>query len=96
MVQTAAMYPQCLGEYIRTHSAPKKVFCDNAKAETSDATKRFTRTSALQMEIQSHTNQNQNAAEREIQDLKKAMMLLMNITNTPKICGLFALNMSAL
>jgi hypothetical protein len=35
------------------------------------------------MVIRNRTTKNQNAAEREIQDVKKEMELLMNITNTP-------------
>jgi hypothetical protein len=39
IVQTNAAYPKCLGEYIHTHGAPNKMFCDNSKAEVSDVVK---------------------------------------------------------
>jgi hypothetical protein len=83
MVQTDAMYPQCLAEYIRTHGAPKKMYCDNAKAETSEAAKELYRNFGVDDGNSEPYYQNQNAAEREIQDLKSEMAQLMNVTNTP-------------
>jgi hypothetical protein len=83
MVQTNKAYPICLGEYIHMHGAPKKMFCDNAKAETSEAAKEIYRNFGIADGNSQPYYQNQNAAEREIQDVKKEMELLMNITNTP-------------
>jgi hypothetical protein len=83
MVQTDAAYPRCLGEYIRSHGAPKKMFCNNAKAETSEATKEIYRNYGISDANSEPYYQNQNAAEREIQDVKKDVEQLMNITSTP-------------
>jgi hypothetical protein len=83
MVQTDKAYPICLGEYIRTHGAPKKMFCDNAKAETLEAAKEIYCNFGIADRNSEPYYQNQNAAEREIKDVKKEMELLMNITNTP-------------
>jgi hypothetical protein len=82
MVKTNKAYPICLGEYICTHGAPKKMFCDNAKAETSEAAKEIYCNFGIADGNSELYYQNQNAAEREIQDVKTEMELLMNINNT--------------
>jgi hypothetical protein len=76
MVKTDKAYPICLEEYIRTHGAPKR-------AETSEAAKEIYHNFGIADSNSEPYYQNQNAAEREIQDVKKEMELLMNITNTP-------------
>jgi hypothetical protein len=83
MVQTDAAYPRCLGEYIRSHGAPKKMFCDDTKAKTLEATKEIYQNFGIANANSEPYYQNQNAAEQEIQDVKKEIELLMNRTYTP-------------
>jgi hypothetical protein len=60
------------------------MFWDNAKAEASEATKEIYQNFGIVDGNSEPYYQNQNAAKQEIQDLKKEMTLLMNITNTLK------------
>jgi hypothetical protein len=82
-LKTNGEYPRCLGKYIRTHGAAKKMFCDNAKAQTSEEVKQLYRNFGIDDGNSEPHYQNQNHAEREIQDVKKALIHLMNVTNTP-------------
>jgi hypothetical protein len=82
-VQTDSDYPTVLGNYIRTHGAPKKVFSDNAKAELSAKAKAIYRNFGIADTSSEPHYQNQNAAEREIGDVKKDIEHVLNITNTP-------------
>jgi hypothetical protein len=82
-VKTDGEFPRCLGEYTRTHGAANKMFCDNAKAQTSEEVKEFYRNFAIKDGNSEPHYQNQNHAEREIQDVKKEVVHLMNITHTP-------------
>jgi hypothetical protein len=84
-VQTDGDYPKVLGEYIRTHGAPKKIFSDNAKAQTSAKAKEIYRNFGISDGSTEPHYQNQNAAEREIQDVKKDVEMILNITNTPYV-----------
>jgi Reverse transcriptase (RNA-dependent DNA polymerase) len=65
------------------HGAPQKLFSDNAKAEMSNKTKAILRNFGITDGSSEPHYQNQNAAEREIQDVKKDAELVMNVTNTP-------------
>jgi hypothetical protein len=82
-VQTDGAFPTVLGEYIRTHGARNKLFSDNAKAQQSAKVKEILRNFAIANASSEPHYQNQNAAEREIQDVKKDMEMVMNLTNTP-------------
>jgi hypothetical protein len=82
-VRTDSDFPAVLGEYIRTHGAPTKLFSDNAKAQQSAKVKEILRNFAIADASSEPHYQNQNAAEREIQDVKKDMENVMNLTNTP-------------
>jgi hypothetical protein len=89
LVKTDGEFPRCLGEYTRTHGAAKKMFCDNAKAQNSEEVKEFYRNFGIEDGNSEPYYQNQNHAEREIQDVKKEVAHLMNVTNTP--VGMWAL-----
>jgi hypothetical protein len=82
-VQTDGDYPKVIREYIRAHGAPKKVFSDNAKAQISAKAKEIYRNFGISDGSSEPHYQNQNAAEREIQDVKKDVTMILNITNTP-------------
>jgi hypothetical protein len=82
-VQTDGAFPAILGEYIRTHGTPNKLFSDNAKAQQSAKVKEILRNFAVANASLEPHYQNQNATEREIQDVKKDMEMVMNLTNTP-------------
>jgi hypothetical protein len=82
-VQTDGDFPKTLEDYIRMHGAPAKLYSDNAKAELSNKTKAILRNFGIADASSEPHYQNQNAAEREIQDVKKDIELLMNLTNTP-------------
>jgi hypothetical protein len=82
-VRTDGDFPAVLGEYIRTHDAPRRLFSDNAKAQQSAKVKAILRNFANADASSEPHYQNQNAAEREIQDVKKDMEMVMNVTNTP-------------
>jgi hypothetical protein len=70
-----------LGEYIRTHGAPNKLFSDNAKAQQSAKVKEILQNFAVDDASSEPHYQNQNAAERKIQDVKKDMEMVMNLTH---------------
>jgi hypothetical protein len=82
-VKTDGDYPQVLEDYIRTHGAPKKIFSDNAKAQQSVKAKAVYRNFGITDGSSDPHYQNQNSAEREIQDVKKDVEAVLNITNTP-------------
>jgi hypothetical protein len=63
--------------------APNKLFSDNAKAQQSAKVKEILRNFAVADASSEPHYQNQNAAEREIQDVKKDMEMVMNLINTP-------------
>jgi hypothetical protein len=54
-VQTDGEFPAALGEYIRTHGAPNKLFSDNAKAQHSAKVKEILRNLRLPMPVRSPT-----------------------------------------
>jgi hypothetical protein len=82
-VQTDGDYPKVLGDYIRMHGAPKKVFSDNAKFQISAKAKEIYCNFGIADGSTEPHYQNQNAAEREIQVVKKDVAMILNITNTP-------------
>lgn len=82
-IQKESQFPNVLQDYVRTKGAPKKLFTDNAKTELSKAAKAVLRAFGIDDASSEPYYQNQNAAEREIQDVVKDMELVMNVTNTP-------------
>jgi hypothetical protein len=90
-VKTDGAFPETLEEYICMHGAPQKLFSDNAKAKTSNRTKAILRNFGIADGSSEPYYQNQNAAEREIQDVKNDIEKVMNITNCPDdMCPLCA------
>jgi hypothetical protein len=82
-VKTDGAFPETLEEYICMHGAPQKLFSNNAKAKTSNRTKAILRNFGIADGSSEPYYQNQNAAEREIQDVKNDIEKVMNITNFP-------------
>jgi hypothetical protein len=82
-VQTDGDYPKILGDYICMHGAPKKIFSDNTKAKTSAKARDIYHNFGISDGSSEPHYQNQNAAEQEIQDIKKDVEMILNITNTP-------------
>ena len=74
---------ETLQDFIRKWGAPAGLFSDNAKSETSHAVKNILRLYNI-YDLQSEPHyQNQNYAERRIQELKQTTNVLMDRTNTP-------------
>jgi hypothetical protein len=82
-IQTDGSFPDVLEDYICTHGAPLKLFTDNARAELSTQTRSILCNYGISDGSSEPHYQNQNAAEREIQDVKKDVAMVMNLTNTP-------------
>jgi hypothetical protein len=82
-IQKESQFPDVLQDYVRSHGAPKKLYTDNAKAELSKDAHAVLRNFGIDDASSEPYYKNQNAAEREIQDVVNDMDLVMNITNTP-------------
>jgi hypothetical protein len=82
-IQKQSQFPDVLQDYIRTHGAPKKLYSDNAKAELSREAHAVLRNYGIGDASSEPYYKNQNAAEREIQDVVKDLDLVMQVTNTP-------------
>ena len=88
-----AEFPTAIQDFVRKFGAPKSLFSDNAKAETSKKVKQILR--YLQIDdMQSEPNhQHQNPAERQIQEVKKITNTILDRTGAPKsmwlLCILF-------
>jgi hypothetical protein len=82
-VQTDGSFPAVLEDYIRMHGAPTKLYSDNARAELSNKTMAILCNFGIAEGSSEPHYQNQNPAEHEIQDVKKDVMMAMNLMNTP-------------
>ena len=90
--------PQALAELLRKHGAPNNLKSDNAKAILGDATQEILRQYCIGSQYSEPHYQNQNPAERRIQDIKADVNKLMDCTNTPApfwlLCTLFVIYLS--
>ena len=76
-------YPKCLREYIREHGAPACIRTDSASVELSAEVLEIYRDYSIRDGQSEPYYQNQNPCEREIQDFKKMLAHILNITDTP-------------
>ena len=89
--------PKTLEDFIRFYGAPRNLFNDNAKAKTSakvqDILCHF---SMGQYHLEPH-QQNQNPAERRIQDIKKKINMFLDHTGSPPntwlLCALYVIDL---
>ena len=70
-------------DFIRTHGAPKMLFSDNAKEQIGHKILDILRHYNIKRHTSEPHYQNQNPAERRIQDVKHMTMGIMDRTRTP-------------
>ena len=75
--------PQTLEDFIRFYGAPRNLFNDNAKAEISAKVQDILRHFTMGQYRSEPHQQNQNPAERRIQDVKKRVNMLLDHTGSP-------------
>ena len=89
--------PQTLQDFIRNYGAPNALFSDNAKSEISKAVQDILRHFALKHYRSEPHQQNQNPAERRIQDIKKHTNVLLDRTGAPAtmwlLCMLYVIDL---
>ncbi len=83
-------YPYTLEDHIRKVGAPAGILSDNAKAEIYGRAKDLQRMYEIDDGQSEPYYQNQNPAERKIQDVKRTMNNVMDRTGTPKCWWLLA------
>jgi Reverse transcriptase (RNA-dependent DNA polymerase) len=83
-MSSESQMPGTFEDFIRKYGAPKGLFSDNAKVQIGSAVKAILRLYAIaDFQCEPHY-QNQNPAERRIQDVKKLSNQLMDRTGTPE------------
>ena len=83
-MSSESQMPGTFEDFIRRYGAPKGLFSDNAKVQIGSAVKAILRLYAIaDFQCEPHY-QNQNPAERRIQDVKKLSNQLMDRTGTPE------------
>jgi hypothetical protein len=87
--------PNTLEDLIRDHGAPQGLFSDNAKEQTSTAVKNIQCMYCIKDTQNEPHYQNQNYAERRIQDVKRLANSIMDRTGTPAafwlLCTLYVI-----
>ena len=84
-MRTKDQMPDTLEDLIRDFGAPKGLFSDNAKEQTSAAVKSIERMYCIKdYQCEPH-HQHQNFAERRIQDVKRLVNTIMDRTGTPAV-----------
>ena len=96
-IKTDGEYNRTLLDHLRKCGVPNKVYSDRAKAEISaDAIDTMRRYCITDAQSEPHY-QNQNPAERHIQDLQAMTISIMNITGTPDkywlLCIMYTANL---
>jgi hypothetical protein len=90
-MRTESQMPGALMDFIREFGAPKGLFSDNAKSETSKAVKDILRNYNIDaMQCEPHY-QNQNPAERRIQEVKSLTNVVMDRTGAPGLLWLLCM-----
>jgi len=89
--------PQTLQDFIRHYGAPNALFNDNAKAEISKKVQDILRHFYMKQYRSEPHQQNQNPAERRIQDMKKHTNMLLDRTGAPAsmwlLCTLYVIDL---
>ena len=84
-------------DFIRYYGAPRNLFNDNAKSEISKKVQDILRHYTIGQYRSEPHQQNQNPAERRIQDIKKHTNILMDRTGTPApmwlLCMLYVIEL---
>jgi hypothetical protein len=95
-----SQFPDTLRDLLRDRGAPNNIKNDGAKAETSNAVKDILRHYKIGQFLSEPNQQNQNPAERRIQDIKNDTNRIMDRTGTPPefwlLCTLFVVYLSNL
>ena len=85
--------PGALQDFIRDHGAPHTLMSDNAKANISQEMVKVLRFYNIKGQTSTPKQQNQNPAERRIQDIKHMTDSIMDCTHAPApywlLCTLF-------
>ena len=89
--------PDTILDYFRKCGVPTILFSDNAKAELSKAVTDILRQYAVEQQTSEPHHQNQNPAERRIQDIKCMTNILLDRTGTPPaywlLCMLYVIGL---
>ena len=90
--------PSTLMDFVRKNGAPNYLMGDNAKVVFSKATQEILWQYAIGLKTSEPHQQNQNPAERRIQDVKRTSNMIMDRTNTPAkfwlLCVLYVILLS--
>ena len=90
-MKTESQVPGALMDFIRKWGAGRGLFSDNAKSETSNAVRDILRTYNMR-DLQSEPHQqNQNPAERRIQEVKATTNILLDRSGAPESCWLLCM-----
>ena len=90
-MKTESQMPGALMDFIRKWGAGTGLFSDNAKSETSRAVRDILRTYNMR-DLQSEPHQqNQNPAERRIQEVKATTNILLDRSGAPESCWLLCM-----
>jgi hypothetical protein len=84
-MQTESQMPGTLMDFIRSFGAMKGLFSDNAKAQSSAAVKDILRQYCIENMFSEPYQQNQNPAERRIQEVKAMTNIVMDRTGAPSM-----------
>ena len=76
-------FPSAFKDFIRRWGAPQGLFSDNAWEETSNDVKDILRHFCIGAKTSEPNQQNQNPAERRVQDVKNGTRAVMDRTGTP-------------
>ncbi|MEL6802173.1 MAG: hypothetical protein AAFO91_00130, partial [Bacteroidota bacterium] len=90
-MKTESQMPGALMDFIRKWGAGTGLFSDNAKSETSNAVRDILRMYNMR-DLQSEPHQqNQNPAERRIQEVKATTNILLDRSGAPESCWLLCM-----
>ena len=96
-MKSESQFSSTLLDFIRHHGAPDVLMSDNAKSETSKKVYDILRNFCVEDHQSEPDYQNQNPAERRIQDIKRTVNGIMDRTGTPApfwlICVLYVIHL---
>ena len=96
-MSTETQVHSALQDFIRYYGAPRNLFSDNAKAQISKQVQDILRHFTIAHYRSEPHQQNQNPAERRIQDIKKHTNILLDRTGSPAstwlLCMLYVIDL---
>jgi len=99
-IKSEKEFPETLRQLITDKGAPISLRSDYAKAQQSSVAKKILRDMIITQSFSEPYNQQQNPAERQVQEVKKEVNTLMDRTGTPAqywlLCTLFIVYLSNL